>query len=230
MPTPPSYRKVNPADSSDPHARAHVATRCRSRRQRVRRDDHRAAALDGQRRGAGARVRRAEVRRARAARSRSRSPRAASARRGASGDRNANVNLPTGMLSRARRATFTSRRPASSRTPTAFRQLIVAYRNGAPVRLGELGRVIDDVQNNKIAALVQRTRAVDRASPCQRQPGTNTVEVADASQGDASRRSQAQLPPSVELDVLYDRVAVDPRVGRRRAVHAAAHARARRAA
>ncbi len=61
---------------------------------------------------------------------------------------------------------------------TAFAPLIVAYRNGAPVRLDQLGQVFDSVQNNKIAAWYNGTRGV--VLGVQRQPGTNTIEVVDA--------------------------------------------------
>ena len=60
----------------------------------------------------------------------------------------------------------------------AYRPLIVAYRNGAPVRLEELGRVIDSVETDKVASWFNDERAVVLA--VQRQPGTNTVEVVDA--------------------------------------------------
>ena len=79
---------------------------------------------------------------------------------------------------------------------------MVAYRDGAPVRLDELGRVIDSVENDKTAAWFIDQRSVVLA--IQRQPGTNTVEVASE-----VRRLlpsfRAQLPAAVGLDVLYDR-------------------------
>ena len=58
-----------------------------------------------------------------------------------------------------------------------YRPLIVAYRNGSPVRLDELGNVLDSVQNDKVANWYNDERAVMLA--IQRQPGTNTVEVVD---------------------------------------------------
>ncbi len=59
-----------------------------------------------------------------------------------------------------------------------FRPMIVAYRNGNPVRLEELGHVLDSVQNDKAAAWFNNTRAVVLA--VQRQPGANTVAVVDS--------------------------------------------------
>src|SRR5256885_10983461 len=83
-----------------------------------------------------------------------------------------------------------------------YRPLIVAYRNGAPWRLQELGRVLDSVQNDKIASWVNNTRAISLT--VQRQPGVNTVAVVDN-----IRRLlpdfRLLLPASVKLEILYDR-------------------------
>jgi HAE1 family hydrophobic/amphiphilic exporter-1 len=84
----------------------------------------------------------------------------------------------------------------------AYAPLIVAYRNGAPVRLDQLGRVFDSVQNDKIAAWYNGTRGV--VLGVQRQPGTNTIEVVDGIKA-VLPAFQAQLPPSIKLSVLYDR-------------------------
>jgi HAE1 family hydrophobic/amphiphilic exporter-1 len=112
-----------------------------------------------------------------------------------------NVNLPTGTLWGTDMA-YTVQ--ASGQLPNAasFRPLIVAYRNGAPVRLGELGQVLDDVQNNKVAAWYNGNRGIVLA--VQRQPGTNTVEVASAVRKLVDQL-KAQLPGSVKVDVLFDR-------------------------
>ena len=59
----------------------------------------------------------------------------------------------------------------------AYRPMVVAYRNGSPVRLQDLGQVIDSVQNDKVASWFNNDRAVVLA--VQRQPGTNTIEVVD---------------------------------------------------
>ena len=87
-----------------------------------------------------------------------------------------------------------------------YRPLIVAYRNGAPVRLGELGRVIDSVENDKVAAWVNTrgssTRSITLA--VLRQPGTNTVEVVNSIRA-LLPRFRAQIPPSVNLEILFDR-------------------------
>jgi HAE1 family hydrophobic/amphiphilic exporter-1 len=115
--------------------------------------------------------------------------------------RQSNPNLPTGTLQGAHRA-FTVETPDRPAQAAAYRPLIVAYRDGAPVRLEELGRVIDSVENDRVASWFNGTRGVVLA--IQRQPGTNTVGVVDG-----IRRLlpalQSQLPASVEARVVFDR-------------------------
>ncbi|MGH8852057.1 MAG: efflux RND transporter permease subunit, partial [Casimicrobiaceae bacterium] len=114
---------------------------------------------------------------------------------------NANVNLPTGSLSGRDRATSVMA-TGQLEDATAYRPLIVAYRNGAPVRLDQIGQVLDSVQNDKIAAWYNGSRGV--VLGVQRQPGTNTIEVVDGIKA-VIPAFQAQLPPSIKLSVLYDR-------------------------
>src|SRR6202521_4833834 len=83
-----------------------------------------------------------------------------------------------------------------------FQSLIVAYRNGAPVRLNQIANVIDSVENNRVASWFNGRRSVTMA--VQRQPGTNTVAVVDAIRALFPQFRQ-QLPASVSLDVLNDR-------------------------
>ena len=121
-----------------------------------------------------------------------------------------NVNLPTGILWGPHRA-WTVQANGQLRSAAEFRSLIVSYRNGQAVRLGDLGQVLDDVQDNHTASWFNGTRAIVLA--VQRQPGTNTVAVADGvKQLVASLR--AQLPGAVDLNVLYDRS-----ISIRRSVH-----------
>ncbi|HXQ29956.1 MAG TPA: efflux RND transporter permease subunit, partial [Gemmatimonadales bacterium] len=112
-----------------------------------------------------------------------------------------NVDLPTGTLWGPHRA-FTVQANGQLRDAAAFRPLIVAYRNGAPVRLQDVGQVVDDVQNNKTAGWFDGTRAIVLA--VLRQPGTNTVAVAGAVRA-AMAKLQTQFPASVEVHLLYDR-------------------------
>ncbi len=113
----------------------------------------------------------------------------------------ANVNLPTGTLSGPHQA-FTIESSGQLTDAAAYRPLIVSYRNGSPVRLGDLGRVIDGVENDKIANWYNQVRSVVLA--IQRQPGTNTVEVARAIKK-LLPALRALIPPSVHIDLLYDR-------------------------
>jgi len=112
-----------------------------------------------------------------------------------------NVNLPTGTLNGTHQA-FTVQANGQLTRAADYRPLIVAYRNGAPVRLQELGRVLDSVQNDKIASWVNNTRAISLA--VQRQPGVNTVEVVDNIRK-LLPDFRALLPASVKLEILYDR-------------------------
>jgi len=112
-----------------------------------------------------------------------------------------NVNQPTGSLSGPHQ-TLTIRASGKLMDADAFAQQIVAYREGAPVRLGDVATVIGSVENNKNAGWYNNARAVVLA--VQRQPGTNTVRVVDALMRELPA-FRAQLPGSVELDVLYDR-------------------------
>jgi hydrophobic/amphiphilic exporter-1 (mainly G- bacteria), HAE1 family len=112
-----------------------------------------------------------------------------------------NVNMPSGTLWGPRQA-YTVQATGQLTSAEAYRPLVVAYRNGAPVRLQELGRVIDSVQNDKAAAWFNDKRSVTLA--VQRQPGTNTVEVVDTIKA-LLPTFRSFLPPSVNMDVLIDR-------------------------
>jgi len=116
-----------------------------------------------------------------------------------------NVNLPTGILYGPHKA-YTVDSAGQLMKAADYKPLIVAYRNGAPVRLAELGRVIDSVENDKVAAWFCSADKADRAIflGVQRQPGKNTVKVADAVKA-ILPQFETQLPPSVTLNILYDR-------------------------
>jgi hydrophobic/amphiphilic exporter-1 (mainly G- bacteria), HAE1 family len=113
----------------------------------------------------------------------------------------ANVDLPVGTLYGPNKA-YTVQANGQLLDAAAYNPMIVAYRNGSPVRLEQIGRAVDSVQNNKVAGWVKGHRAVVLA--IQRQPGTNTVEVVDNIRK-LMPAFRAELPPSVELSVMYDR-------------------------
>jgi HAE1 family hydrophobic/amphiphilic exporter-1 len=112
-----------------------------------------------------------------------------------------NVNLPTGTLW-GRNQALTVEANGQLTEAAAYRPLIVAYRNGSPVRLQDLGRVVDSVENDKIASWYLDRRSIILA--VQRQPGTNTVEVVDSIKL-LLPAFRAGMPASVNLDVLFDR-------------------------
>jgi len=116
-----------------------------------------------------------------------------------------NVNLPTGTLYGKHQA-FTVQATGQLTEAAAYRPLIVAYRNGSPVRLEDLGKVIDSVENDKVASWYNDqtggTRAIVLA--IQRQPGTNTVKVVEAIR-ELLPTFLVQMPASINLNVLYDR-------------------------
>jgi hydrophobic/amphiphilic exporter-1 (mainly G- bacteria), HAE1 family len=115
--------------------------------------------------------------------------------------RNANPNTPTGTLY-GKYTNLTLQTNAQLDNAAQFKPLVVAYRNGAPVRLEQVANVIDSVENNKVASWFNGRRSVTMA--VQRQPGTNTVAVVDAIRALFPQFRQ-QLPASVSLDVLNDR-------------------------
>jgi HAE1 family hydrophobic/amphiphilic exporter-1 len=112
-----------------------------------------------------------------------------------------NVNLPTGTLYGKNQA-FIVQANGQLMKASDYRPLIVAYREGRPVRLDEIGRVIDSVQNDKIASWFNSTRGIVLA--IQRQPGVNTVEVVDKIRA-LMPTFRSQIPAGVSLDILYDR-------------------------
>ena len=119
--------------------------------------------------------------------------------------KNWNVNLPTGSIIGPQRA-FTLQASGQLMTAAQYRPLIVAYRNGSPVRLEELGTVIDSVEDDKTASWFYSRKADGRAIvlAIQRQPGTNTIEVTDGVKH-LLPIFKAELPPAVNMGILYDR-------------------------
>src|SRR3989475_544174 len=112
-----------------------------------------------------------------------------------------NPNLPTGTLWGPQRA-YTVLADGSISSAPEFRKLAVTYQNGAPVRLQDIANVLDDVQDSRNASWYDGKRAVVLA--IQRQPGTNTVQVADGVKATVASLSSL-LPASVEVNTLYDR-------------------------
>jgi len=112
-----------------------------------------------------------------------------------------NVNLPTGLLL-GREKTYTVTATGQLNSADKFRAIVVAYRNGAPVRLGDLGNVFDSVQNDRVAAWFNDSRCILLA--IQRQPGTNTVKVSNAVKA-LLPSFKDQIPASASLHILFDK-------------------------
>ncbi|HEY7674581.1 MAG TPA: efflux RND transporter permease subunit, partial [Burkholderiales bacterium] len=113
----------------------------------------------------------------------------------------ANVNLPTGTLYGKDRM-FAVQATGQLQDAAAFRPIIVTYKNGSPIRLSELGRVLDSVQNDKVGASFKGKRGIVLA--IQRQPGTNTIEVVDSIKR-LLPTFRAEVPPAIDIETLYDR-------------------------
>jgi hydrophobic/amphiphilic exporter-1 (mainly G- bacteria), HAE1 family len=111
------------------------------------------------------------------------------------------VDLPVGTLNAPNRA-YTLVSDAQLTNAEAFRPMVVTYRNGAPVRVQDLGRAVDSVENTRAGSWFNNERAVILG--VQRQPGANVVEVVDAIKA-VLPTLRAQIPQSIELELFFDR-------------------------
>ncbi len=112
-----------------------------------------------------------------------------------------NVNLPTGTLYGEHQA-FNIQADGQLMDAAGFRPLVVAWRNGSPVRLEEIGKVFDSVERDKVYTWRNNVRSIVLA--IQRQPGTNTVAVVDNIRK-LLPVFEKQLPAAVQLEVMFDR-------------------------
>ncbi len=112
-----------------------------------------------------------------------------------------NSNAPVGTLQGEQQA-VTLLATGAMRRAADYRDVVVAYRNGAPVKLDQVANVIDSVENDKIATWFNTDRAIVLA--IQRQPDANTVAVVDEVR-DALPVLRAQVPPSIQMQPLFDR-------------------------
>jgi len=113
----------------------------------------------------------------------------------------ANVNMPMGTLSGAHKS-YNIQSNGQLSDAKVYRPLVVAYRNGAPVRLDQVATVTDGVQDQYIASWVNGIPGI--MLQVQRQPGTNTVEIVDNIRK-MIPRFFAMIPPSVNLSIEFDR-------------------------
>jgi hydrophobic/amphiphilic exporter-1 (mainly G- bacteria), HAE1 family len=116
-----------------------------------------------------------------------------------------NVNTPTGSIIGPHKS-YTLQATGQLMSADEYKNMTVAYRNGAPVRLGELGTIKDGVEDERTASWFYTHEGEQRAITLgiQRQPGTNTIAVADAVKA-LLPQFKIELPSSIHMDVLYDR-------------------------
>ncbi len=112
-----------------------------------------------------------------------------------------NVNLPTGTINGTDQL-LTLQATGQLQSAAAYRQLIVAYRNSSPVHLGDIANVIDSVQNDRTASWFFNNRSI--LLQVRRQPGANTIEVVDGVKA-LLPSFQAMLPAAINLQVNIDR-------------------------
>ncbi|HTS29942.1 MAG TPA: efflux RND transporter permease subunit [Bryobacteraceae bacterium] len=111
-----------------------------------------------------------------------------------------NTNLPTGQLDGKNQA-MTIESSGTLPNASAYRPIIVAWRNGSPVRLEQVASVVDSVGNNKLAAWFNNVHAIILA--VQKQPGTNTVEVVDSIKA-LLPQLRKEIPPAIGLSIAFD--------------------------
>lgn len=115
--------------------------------------------------------------------------------------RSGNVNMPVGSVT-GPYTEYTIQSTGKLMDAAAYRPLIVAWRNGAPVRIQEIGTAIDSVENDRRGNWFDGVPGVTLA--IQRQPGTNTVAVVDAIR-DVLPQLRAQIPAAIDMVITYDR-------------------------
>jgi HAE1 family hydrophobic/amphiphilic exporter-1 len=113
---------------------------------------------------------------------------------------NQNVDLPTGILEGDHKSLTISSKGQLMKAKL-YEPLIVAYQDNKPVRLRELGEVIDGVEQDKVAAWWRGNRSIVLA--VKRQPGANTIAVVDSVRA-LFPQIRSQIPAAIKLDVLYD--------------------------
>jgi len=114
---------------------------------------------------------------------------------------NANINTPKGNFDGSMRA-YTINANDQIRNASDYSSLVVAYKNGSPVRLSDVGSVVDGAQNDKLGAWMNETPAI--ILNIQRQPGANVISVVEGIKG-LLPQLQASLPAAIDVNILTDR-------------------------
>lgn len=116
----------------------------------------------------------------------------------------ANVNLPSGLVEDEDKAWYVDAQ-GQLENAAAFQDIIIAYRDGGPVRLSDVGRAIDSEESVRTAAWYREKEAIVLA--VQRQPGTNTIEVSDGVL-ELLPELRAMIPASIEMEVVFDQAEI----------------------
>src|SRR5882762_6480267 len=114
---------------------------------------------------------------------------------------NANVNTPKGNFDGPTRA-YTINANDQLQSADAYKNLVVAYKNGSPIRLSDVARIVDGTQNTKLGAWMNTVPAV--ILNIQRQPGANVIAVTDRIRTMLPQLASA-MPSSVQVSILTDR-------------------------
>ena len=112
-----------------------------------------------------------------------------------------NVNLPKGSFDGGRQS-YSIGANDQIFTAADYANIIVAYKNGSPIRLGDLGEVVDDVENSRLGGWVNGKAAV--IVDIQRQPGANIIETTDRIKA-LLPKLRASIPPAAKISILTDR-------------------------
>jgi hydrophobe/amphiphile efflux-1 (HAE1) family protein len=115
----------------------------------------------------------------------------------------ANVDLPKGTLNSPRQS-YTLNTNDQLLNPGAYGDLIIAYRNGSPVRVKDIGKAIDGPENNLLRGWFNRTQAI--IVPIQRAPGANVIATVGSIQK-MLPVLQASIPSDIKISVVSDRTA-----------------------
>src|SRR5262249_32078132 len=114
---------------------------------------------------------------------------------------NANVNTPKGNFDGPTRS-YTINANDQLQSADAYRDIVIAYKNGAPVHLTDVANVVEGAQNDYLAAWMNTVPAV--ILNVQRQPGANVIEVADRIKS-LLPQLKASMPAAIDIDMLTDR-------------------------
>jgi HAE1 family hydrophobic/amphiphilic exporter-1 len=113
----------------------------------------------------------------------------------------ANVDMPKGTLNGPAQS-YTLESNDQLLKPEAYNNLVIAYRNGSPVHISDIGRAVDGPENRLIAGWYNNKRAI--LLIVEREPGANVIETVDRVMTTLPRL-QASIPPSIKLHVVSDR-------------------------